>query len=70
MPIYWKALEDHFLMVPLVFQFNHFRGKMHFLNFSPKARPYRDNFAASIRFGKDYLPDLWDISYYQYKIHL
>jgi hypothetical protein len=23
-------------MVPLVFQFNHFRGKMHFLNFSQK----------------------------------
>jgi hypothetical protein len=34
--IHWKTLEGHFLMVPLVFRFNHFRGKMHFLNFSKK----------------------------------
>jgi hypothetical protein len=26
----WKALEEHFMMVPLVFQFS--GGKMHFLN--------------------------------------
>jgi hypothetical protein len=25
MTIHWKGLEGHFLMVPLVFQFNHFR---------------------------------------------
>jgi hypothetical protein len=24
--IHWKALEEHFLMVPFVFRFNHFRG--------------------------------------------
>jgi hypothetical protein len=30
MTIHWKALEEHFLMVPLVFQFTHF------LNFSQK----------------------------------
>jgi hypothetical protein len=24
MTIHWKALEEHFLMVPLVLQFNHF----------------------------------------------
>jgi hypothetical protein len=34
MTIHWKALEKHFLRVPLVFQFNHFRGKMHVLNFA------------------------------------
>jgi hypothetical protein len=35
--IHWKACEQHFLMVPLVFLFPHFRGKMgHFLNFSQK----------------------------------
>jgi hypothetical protein len=26
--IHWKALEKHFLMVPLVFRINHFRGKL------------------------------------------
>jgi hypothetical protein len=31
MTIHWKALEEHFLMVPLVL-----RGIMHFLNFSKK----------------------------------
>jgi hypothetical protein len=38
MTIHWKAIEEHFLTGPLVFlfNFNHFRGKMHFLNFSPK----------------------------------
>jgi hypothetical protein len=36
MTINWQALEEHFLMVPLFFQFNYFRGKMHFLNFSQK----------------------------------
>jgi hypothetical protein len=36
MTIHWKALEEHFLMVLLVLGFNHFWGKMHFLNFSPK----------------------------------
>jgi hypothetical protein len=25
--IHWKALEEHFLMVQLVFRFNHFRGE-------------------------------------------
>jgi hypothetical protein len=33
MTIHWKALEEYFLMVSLVFQFNHFRG-MHFVTFS------------------------------------
>jgi hypothetical protein len=27
MTIHWKALEEHFLMVPLVFRFNHFQGE-------------------------------------------
>jgi hypothetical protein len=36
MTIHWKALEEHFLMVPLVLQFNHFQGTIHFLKFSPK----------------------------------
>jgi hypothetical protein len=36
MTIHWKACEEHFLMVPLFFRFNHFCGKMHFLNFSQK----------------------------------
>jgi hypothetical protein len=31
MTIHWKAFEEHFLMVPLVFL-----GKIHFLNFSQK----------------------------------
>jgi hypothetical protein len=35
MTIHRKALDEHFLVVPLVFRFNHFREK-HFLNFSPK----------------------------------
>jgi hypothetical protein len=39
MTIHWKALEEYFLMVPLVFRFTHFRaGNMHFLNFSNKTR--------------------------------
>jgi hypothetical protein len=39
MTIHWKGLEEHFLMVPLVFRFNHaFSGekKINFLNFSKK----------------------------------
>jgi hypothetical protein len=31
MTIQWKALEEHFLMVPLVFHFNHFQGKINVL---------------------------------------
>jgi hypothetical protein len=27
MTIHWKALDEHFLVVPLVFWFNHFRGE-------------------------------------------
>jgi hypothetical protein len=34
MTIHRKALEEHFPMAPFVFVFNHFWGKMHFLNFS------------------------------------
>jgi hypothetical protein len=34
--IHWKALEEHFLMVPLVFWFNHFRGKKAFSEFFSK----------------------------------
>jgi hypothetical protein len=26
MTIHWKGLEEHFLMAPLVFSFNHFWG--------------------------------------------
>jgi hypothetical protein len=38
MAIHWNVLEEHFLMVQLVFRFTHFRGGggMHFLNFSSK----------------------------------
>jgi hypothetical protein len=47
MTIHWKALVEHIMMVPLVFQFNHFRifqEEMHFLNFSQKTgRPQRVN---------------------------
>jgi hypothetical protein len=32
MTIHWKA-HEHFLMVPLVFRFNHFRGKYAFTEF-------------------------------------
>jgi hypothetical protein len=35
MTIHWKGIEQHFLMVPLVFRFI-FRGKLHFLTFSQK----------------------------------
>jgi hypothetical protein len=28
MTIHWKALEQHFPMMPLVFQVNHHRGKI------------------------------------------
>jgi hypothetical protein len=34
--IHWKALEEHFLMVPLVFRFNHFRGKFEFFSKKPQ----------------------------------
>jgi glucose-6-phosphate-specific signal transduction histidine kinase len=34
MTIHWKALEEHFLMVPLVFLFTHFWGQYIILNFS------------------------------------
>jgi hypothetical protein len=34
MTIHWKGLEEHFLMVPLVFRFNHVQGeKNYFLIF-------------------------------------
>jgi hypothetical protein len=33
MTIHWKALEKHFLMVPLVFRFNHFWKNNHFSEF-------------------------------------
>jgi hypothetical protein len=36
MTIHWKALVEHFLMVPFAFQFI-FRGEMHFLNFYQKS---------------------------------
>jgi hypothetical protein len=35
MTIHWKALEEHFLRIPLVFGFK-FGGNTHFLNFSKK----------------------------------
>jgi hypothetical protein len=34
--IHWKALEEHFVMVALVFWFNHLGVGMHILNFSHK----------------------------------
>jgi hypothetical protein len=36
MTIHWKALEKHFLMVPLVFQFIHFQGENAFSGFFSK----------------------------------
>jgi hypothetical protein len=38
MTIHWKGLEEHILMVPLVFLFTDFRGKkkINFLKFSQK----------------------------------
>jgi hypothetical protein len=36
MTIHWIALEEHFLMVPLVWQFNHFRGTNAFSEFFSK----------------------------------
>jgi hypothetical protein len=36
MIIHWKALEEHFLMVPLVSQFTHFWRICIFFNFSQK----------------------------------
>jgi hypothetical protein len=39
MTIRWKALEEHFPMIPFVLiQLYFFWGKMHFLNFSKKPR--------------------------------
>jgi RNAse (barnase) inhibitor barstar len=34
--IHWKALEEHFLMVPLDFRFNHFQEKNAFSEFFSK----------------------------------
>jgi hypothetical protein len=31
--IHWKALEEHFFMVPLDFRFNHFQGRNVFSEF-------------------------------------
>jgi hypothetical protein len=31
---YGQTIDEHFLMVPLVFLFNHFRGTIYFPNFS------------------------------------
>jgi hypothetical protein len=36
MTIRWKALEEHFLMVPLIFRFTHLRGKNAFSEFFSK----------------------------------
>jgi hypothetical protein len=36
MTIHWKALEEHFLMVQLVFRFSHFQGKNEFFEFFSK----------------------------------
>jgi hypothetical protein len=36
MTIHWKALEEHFLMVPFVFRFTHFLGKNAFSEFFSK----------------------------------
>jgi hypothetical protein len=33
MGIHWKALEEHFLMVALIFRFNHFWGRNAFSEF-------------------------------------
>jgi hypothetical protein len=43
MTIHWKALKEHFLVVPFIFLFKHLlRGKMHFLHFSPKDLVLKD----------------------------
>jgi hypothetical protein len=40
MTIHWKALEEHFMMVPFIFRFNHFLGKNTFSEFfSQKTSP-------------------------------
>jgi hypothetical protein len=36
MTIHWKALEEHFLMVPLLFRFSHFQGENPFSEFFSK----------------------------------
>jgi hypothetical protein len=38
MTVHWKALEEHLLLVPLVFWLNPFQGWMHFMNFSQKTK--------------------------------
>jgi hypothetical protein len=44
MTIHWKALDEHFLMVPLVFRFNHYWGKTAFFKiFSKHLSPERVN---------------------------
>jgi hypothetical protein len=51
MTIHWKGLEGHFLMVPLVFQFNHFRGKDSFSEFfsqKPVLKEQRNNLCKKI----------------------
>jgi hypothetical protein len=40
MTIHWKALEAHFLVVPLVFRFDHFRDKNAFSDFASLKNPH------------------------------
>jgi hypothetical protein len=42
MTIHWKALEEHFLMVPFVFHFNHFQGENVFSEFVSKNLPLKE----------------------------
>jgi hypothetical protein len=46
MTIHWKAIEEHFLTVPLVFRFNHFRRENAFSEFFSK-KPLKQ-----LRWGK------------------
>jgi hypothetical protein len=46
MTIHWKALEEHFLMVLLVFRFKHFFGENAFFEFFSKTsilNPFASN---------------------------
>jgi hypothetical protein len=49
MTIHWKALEEHFLMVPLVFRFNNFQVKNAFSEFFSKLMVFQDYQGKNVR---------------------
>jgi hypothetical protein len=51
MTIHWKALEEHFLMVPLNFDSTIFRGKSIFLIFLKMPNSLRDNSTTGLYVG-------------------